>query len=71
LSDAPSHCEGDKTSNDDDDGGDDDDDDDSGLSSSQKGRKRAMLEVSDADVNTDDDGDVDVAWIENDDFRNL
>jgi hypothetical protein len=35
------------------------DHDDSGSSTSQKGRKGARLEVSDSEVNIDDDDDVD------------
>jgi hypothetical protein len=45
LSRARSDCESDKSSN-------DDDGDDFGPSASQKGRKRARLEVSDSDVKT-------------------
>jgi hypothetical protein len=49
LSDAPSDCECDESND------DDDDDDDFGPSTSQKGRKRARLEVSYLDINIDDD----------------
>jgi hypothetical protein len=55
LPDAPSDCETDKSS----------DDDDSGPSTSQKGSKMAKLEVSNSDVNIDDDvGDVHDGCIE-------
>jgi hypothetical protein len=64
LSGVRSDCESDKCSCDDDD--DDDDDNDFGHSASQKGRKRAPLEVSDSNVNDDDD-----SWTNNDDIRNL
>jgi hypothetical protein len=57
LSDAPSDCESDTSSN--------DDEDDFGPSTSQKGRKWETLEVSESDVNIDD------GWIKNDDYRNL
>jgi hypothetical protein len=50
---APSDCESDENRYD-----DDDDDDDFGPAAAQKGRKRARLEVSDPDVNIDDDNDV-------------
>jgi hypothetical protein len=64
LSDAPSDCESDKSSN-------DYDDDEFGPSTSQKGRKRARLEVSDSDINIDDDNDVGDGWTKNDDLKNL
>jgi hypothetical protein len=65
LSDAPSDCESDKSSN-------NDDDDEFGPSTSQKGRKRARLKVSDSDVNVDDcDNDVGDGWTKNDDIKNL
>jgi hypothetical protein len=64
LSDAPSDCEGDKSSN-------NDDDDDFVSSASQKGRTRAKLEVSDSYVNTDDDDDdVDDGWTKSGDLIN-
>jgi hypothetical protein len=59
LSDAPNDCESDKSSN------DDDYDDEFVPSASQKCRKRAWLEVTNADVNIDDDN-VDDGWIKND-----
>jgi hypothetical protein len=77
LSDAPSGCESDKSSN------YDEDDVDFGSSTSQKGRKRARLEVSDLDVNivdadddgaaaaADDDDDDDDGWNNNDDFEKI
>jgi hypothetical protein len=65
LSDIQSDCESDKRSNDDDGG------DDLVTSTSQKGRKRARLEVSDSDVNTYDDDEVGDGLTKNDDLRNL
>jgi hypothetical protein len=62
LSDTPSDRESDKSC-------DDDDDDNFEPSASQKGRKRARLEVSDPDANTDDDSDGGCS--ENDYLRNL
>jgi hypothetical protein len=60
LSDVPSDCESDKSSN------DDDEDYDFGPSASQKGSKRARLEVSDLAVNICDEGDdvVNDCWIQ-------
>jgi hypothetical protein len=65
LSDAPSDCESDKSSN-------DDHDDDFLPSSSQKGRTRARLEVSDSYVIIDDDDDdVNDGCTKTGDSRNL
>jgi hypothetical protein len=63
LSHAPTDCESDKRSN-------DEEDDGVRSSTSQNGRKRARFEVSDSDVNIDDDNDVD-GWTKNDYLRNL
>jgi hypothetical protein len=57
LSGTPNDCESDKSRND-----DDDDDDDFGPSTSQKGRKWTRLEVSDSDINIDDDDEIDDHW---------
>lgn len=62
LSDVPSDCESDRSSN-------DDNDVDFRPSASQKGRKSVMLDLSDSDVNTDDDINVSDGWT-NDDLRN-
>jgi hypothetical protein len=63
LSDASSDCESVRSSN-------DDNDVNFGPSASQKGRKRVRLDVSDSDVNIDDDNDVSDGW-SNDDLRSL
>lgn len=63
LSDAPSDCESDRSSN-------DDSDVDFRPSTSQKGRRSVMLDLSDSDVNTDDDDVVD-DLTKNDDLRDL
>jgi hypothetical protein len=62
LWDTPNNCQSDKNSN---------DEIAEGIEPStlRKSRKWTRLEVSDSDVNIDDDDDVDLGWTKNDDLK--